>query len=102
MKVLPIYQKINLFFLQCHTIICIKKSQSSESAMPTKIICLARISAMPLKEDGQECLLRIGHGRVADLPTQEIWPPEGHSQASPFPSVLPSYCSSSGGSMLSG
>ncbi len=54
MEVLPIYQKIDVFFLQYYTIICIKNSQSPKSAMPTKIICPARISAMLLKEDGQE------------------------------------------------
>ncbi len=102
MEVLPIYQKIDLFFLQCYTIICIKNSQSLKSAMPTKIIHPARISTVPLKEDGQECLLRIRHGRVINPPTQEIRSPEGHSQASPFPSALPSRYSSSAGSMLSG
>ncbi len=105
MKVLPVYQKVDLFFLQCHTVICIKKSQSPESAMPTKTIhpgSPGRISAAPLKEDGQEHPLRIRHGRVINPPAQEIRPPKGHSQASPFPSVLPSYCSSSGRSMLSG
>ncbi len=101
MKVLPVYQKVDLLFLQCHTVICIKKSQSPESIMPTKIIHPARISTALLKEDGQERPLRIGHGRIIDPPTQEIWLPEGHSQASPFPSALPSYCSSLGASYCS-
>ncbi len=34
MEILPIYQEIDLFFLQCYTIICIKNSQSPKSAMP--------------------------------------------------------------------
>ncbi len=102
MEVLPIYQKIDLFFLQCYTIICVKNSQSSKSAMPTKNIRPARIPAVPLKEDGQERPLRIRHGKIVDPLAQEVRPPEGHSQAPPFPCPLPSGCSSSGGSMLSG
>ncbi len=102
MEVLPIYQKINLFFLQCYTILCVKNSQSPESAMPTKIIRPARISRRAVEGGWPERLLRIRHGRVINPPAQEIWSPEGHSQASPFPSVLPSRYSSLAGSMLSG
>ncbi len=39
MEVLPIYQKIDLFFLQCYTIICVKNSQSS------RVLCPPRTSA---------------------------------------------------------
>ncbi len=91
MKVLPVYQKIDFLLLQCYAVICVKNSQSSKSTMPTKIIHPARF------------LLQIQHGKNQSIhPPKKSGCPRGTLRHLHFPCPLPSGCSSSGGSMLSG
>ncbi len=89
MEVLLIYQKINLFFLQCYTIVCIKNSQSSKSTMPTKNICPARIPTTPLKENGQECSLQINMASSSICPPKKSGCLRGTLRCLHFPARFP-------------